>query len=148
MMNVGGSERRSVRAKGLRPLALPGPTPPAPLESLLRDEIREGDLAVLDLDDEDRRPALAALLAGRTVLLELDRSVQPGEGHLPEGGLDRLRLVLAGDLDRLGEGGDSVMAAEALGQPLERMAALGPFVHERLGQLAVGHRLREPGHEE
>ena len=42
----------------------------------------------------------------------------------------------------------AVVAAEALGQPLEGMAALGPLVDERLGQLAVGHRLREPRHEE
>ena len=62
------------------------------------------DLAVLDLDDEDARLALAALLAGRAVLLELDRAVHAHEAHLPERIAHGLGLGLAGDPDRLGDG--------------------------------------------
>src|SRR2546430_9714573 len=36
----------------------------------------------------------------------------------------------------------------SFGQPLEGVAALAPLVHERLGQLGIGHGLGEPRHEE
>src|SRR2546430_6421930 len=58
------------------------------------------------------RPGLAALLAGRAVLLEPDRAVHPHEADPPEGVADRLGLVSAGDADRLGDRGDAVVTAE------------------------------------
>src|SRR5437773_11148772 len=115
---------------------------------LLREEVGQRHLAVPDLDDEDARLRLAALFAGGAVLLELDRAVDADEAHAPEGVADRLGLVTAGDADRLGDRRDAVVAAKPLGQPLERMATLAPLVHERPGELAVGHRLGEPRHEE
>src|SRR3989449_810459 len=105
---------------------------------LLREEVGQRHLAVPDLDDEDARLRLAALFAGGAVLLELDRAVDADEAHAPEGVADRLGLVTAGDADRLGNRRDAVVAAKPLGQPLERMAALAPLVHERPGELAVG----------
>src|SRR2546426_9326764 len=114
----------------------------------LREEVGQRHLAVANLDDEDAGLALAALLAGRPVLLELDRAVDAHQAHLPERVANGGGLVLARDPDRLGDGGDAVVAAEPLGEPLERVAALGPLVHERLRELSVGHRLREPRHEE
>src|SRR4030095_10520243 len=110
-INVGGSERRSSP-----------PPPTSSEESFLGDEVRQRDLAVFDLHDEDGRLRLAALLAGGAVLVELDGPVHAGERDLPQRGLDGLGLVLAGDLDGLGDGGDAVVAAEALGQPLEGQA--------------------------
>src|SRR5437667_26759 len=65
---------------------------------LLLQEVRQRDLPVAHLHDEDRRLALAALLAGGPVLLELDRPVDAGDGHLPERLLDGLGLVPAGEL--------------------------------------------------
>src|SRR4029453_2164384 len=115
---------------------------------LLREEVGQRHLAVADLHDEDARLTLAAFLAGGPVLLELDRPVHAHQAHLPEGVAHGLGLVLAGNPDRFGDGGNAVVAAEALGESLERMAALGPLVDERLGELAVGHGLREPRHEE
>src|SRR5581483_5689542 len=116
--------------------------------ALLLHERGKRDLAVLDLDDEDARLGLAALLAGRAVLLELDRPVEPHQVHLPERLLHRLGVGLAGHPNALDRGEDAVVTAEALGQALEGMTALGPLVHERLRELAVRHRLGEPGQEE
>src|SRR5207249_89930 len=115
---------------------------------LLREEVGQRHLAVADLDHEDAGLALAALLAGGPVLFELDRAVDAHQAHLPERVTNRGGLVLAGDLDRLGDRGDPVVAAEPLGEPLERVAAFGPLVDEGPGELSVGHRFREPGHEE
>src|SRR5689334_21084347 len=138
---LGRGERAPDRpSAGATPPRTPRPATPRCSGSLLREEVRERDLPVLDLDDEDRRLALAAFLAGGAVLLELDRAVHAGERHFPERLLDGLRLVLAGDLHRLGDGRDAVVAAEALGQALEGMAALGPLVDEGLGELAIRHR--------
>src|SRR6266850_2908123 len=114
----------------------------------LREEVWQRHLAVADLDHEDAGLALTALLAGGAVLLELDRAVDAHQAHLPERVTNRLGVIFAGDLDRLGDRGDAVVAAEPLGEPLERVAALGPLVDERLRELPVGHRLREPRHEE
>src|SRR4030095_4455303 len=100
------------------------------------EEVGQRHLAVADLDDEDARLTLAAFLAGRPVLLELDRTVHAHEAHLPEGVANRLGLVLAGEPDRLGDRGDPVVAAKSLSQALERVAPLGPLVDERLGELA------------
>src|SRR5207249_9833107 len=107
---------------------------------LLREEVGQRHLAVPDLDDEDARLRLAALLAGGAVLLEPDRAVDAHEAHAPEGVADRRGLVTAGDADRLDDRRDAVVTAEPLGQPLERMAALGPLVHERAGELRSEER--------
>src|SRR6059058_389496 len=60
---------------------------------LLREEVGQRHLAVPDLDDEDARLRLAALLAGGAVLLEPDRAVDAHEAHAPEGVADRRGLV-------------------------------------------------------
>src|SRR2546429_197149 len=135
-------------SRGARRSAGAGGAPPSARALFLREKVRQRHLAVADLDDEDARLALAALLAGGTVLLELDRAVDAHQAHAPEGLAHGLGIVLAGDPDRLGDRGDPVVASEALREPLQGMAALGPLVDERLGELAVGHRLREPRHEE
>src|SRR5262245_58690278 len=59
---------------------------------LLGLELRQRHLPVPDLDDEDARLALAALLAGGAVLVELDRAVDAGDVDLPEGVADGLGL--------------------------------------------------------
>src|SRR5581483_3997653 len=90
---------------------------------LLLHEVRQRDLAVLHLHQEDAGVALAALLAGRAVLLELDRAVEARDVHLPQRVAHGLGIVLAGDAERRGDGGDAVVTAEALGEALERIAA-------------------------
>src|SRR6266581_7915474 len=117
-------------------------------DPLLPGKLRQRDLAVADLHDEDRGLALAALLAGWAVLLEVDGAVDAGEVHAPERVANRLGVVLPRDFHGLGDRDDAVVTAEALGEAFEWIAALGPLVDERLGQLAVRHGFREPGHEE
>src|SRR5262245_61634340 len=101
---------------------------------LLRRERRQGDLAVLHLHEEDARPALPTLLARGAVLVELDGAVDPDDAHLPQGLAHRLRVRLARELEPLHRGHDPVVPAEALGEALERMAALVPLVDEGLGE--------------
>src|SRR5262249_36460159 len=87
-------------------------------------DVRQNDFAVLDLDQIDAGFALAAFLSGRAGLLEFDLAVHPHQLDLPEGRADGFGLGLA----RLGNRGrdcpDAVIAAEALGQSCERIAAL------------------------
>ena len=59
-------------------------SPPTPLE------LRQDDLSVPDLHDEDARLVLSALLAGRAIFLEADRPVDTRDVDLPQAGLDGL----------------------------------------------------------
>src|SRR5690348_3574032 len=106
------------------------------------------DLAVLDLHHVNARHVLRAFLAGRALLDEGDVAVDALHLHVPERLRDRLRLGLARLLDRRDDGVHAVPAAEALGEAARIVAALIPFGDEALGDVAVLHRLGEPGREE
>src|SRR5215468_12157542 len=99
---------------------------------------REDDFAVLDLDEIDTRIALTAFLARGARFFELDLPVHPVEFDLPERGSDRLRIGLARLGDRRRNGADAVIAAEALGEPREGVAAFVPFRDERLCHGRIG----------
>src|SRR5262250_2622520 len=95
--------------------------------SFLR-EVGQRHLAVAYLHDEDAGLALPALLARRPVLLELDRPVDAGDAHAPERVADRFGIVFPRQPDRLGDRRDPVVAAEALGEAVEGIAAFVPLV--------------------
>src|SRR5205809_2932011 len=75
-------------------------------------QLRKHDLGVVDLDEIDIGHALAAFLAGRALLLELDLAVKAHQFGLPQRFGDRGRLSLARLLDRSRDGADAVIAAE------------------------------------
>src|SRR3954470_12271077 len=74
------------------------------------------DLAVVDAHDVNARRVLRALLAGGALLEEGDVTVDALDVNLPERVGDRLRLGLAGELDRFDDGVDRIPAAEAFGE--------------------------------
>src|SRR6516165_4785533 len=109
---------------------------------------RQDDFAVLDLDQIDAGIALAAFLTRRSGFLELDLAVHAGQLDLPECRADCLRIRLARLGNRRGNGTDSVIAAEALGQAGEGIAALLPFLDERLCHGRIGRDIGVPRREE
>src|SRR4051794_37848248 len=135
--------RHPLHSKRKRSLRLERPEAPGLRRSALRDD----DFAVLDADQVHVRHALAAFLAFRTGLVELDLAVHTGQLDLPEGGADRLGVGLAGLLDRRRDGADAVIAAIALGDPGELEAALLPFLDELARHVRVWRRFRRPGRE-
>src|SRR5262249_16288482 len=121
-------------AAGARGLLRAGLEPPGrPRRLVTTSGVRKDDLAVLDLDEIDARIARAAFRTRGAGFLEFDLSVHAGQLDLPERRADRLGLRLARLGDRGRDGADAVIAAEALGQTRERIAALLPFVDEGLG---------------
>src|SRR5439155_3344169 len=100
--------RRPVEDRGA---GLPAVMPPAKW----RSQRRNGDAAVLDLDQVDVGLALAALLPGVAGLGEADRPVEPDEVDRPERLGDRGRIGRARLLDGVRDRADAVVAAEALG---------------------------------
>src|SRR5205823_7551245 len=111
-------------------------------------DLRQDDFARLDLDQINIRDALAAFLAGRSRLGELDLAIETVDLDLPERRADRFRFSLAGLLDRRGDSADSVVAAEALGDAGEGQAALFPFREEVLGRIGKRCGFRHPRREE
>src|SRR5262245_55986010 len=100
-----------------------GPSPAARVRSGLNSaalDLRNGNLAVIDLHQINVRRALAAFLSLRAVLFEFDRAIEAENIHLPQRGANGLRLSLAGDLDGFSDGADAVIAAEARGKAAER----------------------------
>src|SRR5579875_193473 len=125
-----------------------GPEPRGSDTSSCQLQRGKRDLTTLDLDDVDLGHDLAALLALRAFLHEADIAVDALHMHLPERLADGLGLGLAGQLDRRRDRLDTVMAAEALRQAREFIAALLPCGDEVLGDLGVLRLLREPRGEE
>src|SRR5215468_11214298 len=122
--------------------------PGRPRRLVTTSGVRKDDLAVLDLDEIDARIALAAFLTRGAGFLEFDLSVHAGQLDLPERRADRLGLRLARLGDRGRDGADAVIAAEALGQTRERIAALLPFVDEGLSHGRIGRDIGVPRREE
>src|SRR6266446_417947 len=127
----------------------PDSEPPGrPRRLVTTSGVRKDDLAVLDLDEIDAGIALAAFLTRGAGFFEFDLSVHAGQLDLPERRADRFGIGLArlGDCGR--DGADAVIAAEALGQTCERIAAFLPFVDEGLGHSGIGRDIGVPGREE
>src|SRR6516162_760672 len=105
-------------------------------------------LAVLDRHKIDGGHVLSAFLAGRAFLVEVDVAVDPLYRDAPERLADRFGVGLAGGFD--GRDGNiyAVVAAEALGQAAEVVAALLPFIHISLGDFRVFGHFREPRRKE
>src|SRR4029450_9502442 len=79
-----------------------------------------------------------------TIILELDRTIEAENVHVPQRGANGLRLRLAGDLDRLGDGADAVIAAKARGQPSEWQSPVVPLRNKSCGRCGIRGRLRRP----
>src|SRR5262249_31923418 len=131
----------AILRRGLEPPGRPG-------RLVTTSGVRKDDLAVLDLDEIDARIALAAFLTRGAGFFEFDLSVHAGQLDLPERRTDRLGLRLARLGDRGRDGADAVIAAEALGQTRERIAALLPFVDEGLSHGRIGRDIGVPRREE
>src|SRR4030095_11379206 len=114
----------------------------------MRSGARKNDLAVLDSDQVDARIALAAFLARGAGFVEFARAVHAGEFDLPERRANGLGLGLAGLVDCRSNRPDAVIAAEALSQTAERMAALLPFLDEGLGHGRISGNIGVPRCEE
>src|SRR5450759_3694842 len=78
-------------------------------------EFRDADISVVDLHQIDVRRALATFLPARTILFELNRSIEAENVYLPKCGTNGFRLGLAGDLDGFRYCADTVITAEARG---------------------------------
>src|SRR4051812_16269776 len=94
-------------------------------------------LAVVDAHHVDAGHVLRAFLAGGSLLDEADIAVDALDLDLPQRLGDRLRLGLAGDLDRLDHRIDRVPAAEALGEAADVVLARVPFADELLRDVRV-----------